>query len=589
MVRIANLIRNDQSQIQSDCELIVSGDTSVREAFAKMQQYGCDCIGIGTDNDDKAVILSKEDILQGLLSELDRAQQHLDEMSRQIKGSMADQLDIVQDTVKTLADSERNKLEVAIANMTEGLIILGTTGQLERANPPAKKLLGLGVDDDLETVMKTIDELGLRELILDSDGNNPSKWGEFKIKVAGGRVLQMRWTEMLNECEQTLGNVVVVRNITDEMAADRAKAEFIAAISHELRTPLTSLQNSVSNILAGVTGKVSKKTRRYLHTMKSDCHRFADLVNDLLDMAKLDAGNMPINREVMHIEAIIGDAMKAFAEEAKAKDIELVCEIDRHISPVYADPRRICQVLRNLVSNAVKFTNPEGRVCIRSFDNDDNVITMVEDTGVGISPELQKQIFSKFYQISRQVGPGYHGSGLGLAICDGIIAVHGGSIWVESDQGTGSKFYFSLPKTDPFIVLYKHLDALAEKALKRAEKFAVIITNFDVPSEKRDELKDIVDGLISEILAQRNRFMNNSEGLAIQTEDFEVVFVIKGSEKRHVEAVKREIQKIVRNKLRKNCGKAPILPMLGMAVYPTDSCEAGELEKIARHASKKIT
>jgi len=588
MLKIANLIRNEQSQPQSECSLIVSPDTSVREAFAQMAEHGCDCIGVRDEGGDSPMILSKEDMLQGLLSELDSAEEKLTRVSRQIEDGMTEQLDIVAEGVKTLSDSEKNMLEAAIANMTEGLIILGAGGGIEKVNSPAKRLLGLDGDDNLESVTKVIDGLGLRELILGNDGERPNKWGQFKIKAARGRILQMKWTQMNDGPEQFGGHVVMIRDVTDQMAADRAKTEFIAAISHELRTPLTSIQNSVSNMLAGVTGKVSNKTREYLHSMKADCHRFAGLINDLLDMAKLEAGNMPVNRRVMNIVGIAGDVTKSFADKARGKNIELMCEIDRHVSPVYADSRRIRQVLWNLVSNAIKFTDQGGKVCVRSYDNDDDVVTMVEDTGIGISDDLQKQIFNKFYQISRQAGPGYNGSGLGLAICDGIVAVHGGSIWVESEEGKGSKFYFSLPKTNPFIVLRKHLDALTRHSSSKGDEFGLIIANFDVPNEQREQLKHVVSLLVNEILTCSDHFLTGSEDLAIRTEDFEMAFVVGDTQKRRIETVKEEIEKITQNKLRKNCGEVPILPMLGIAVYPRDSRDVAELEQIARHKLSRM-
>jgi signal transduction histidine kinase len=534
------------------------------------------------------MILSKEDMLQGLLSELDSAEGKLARVGRQIEDGMTEQLGLVAEGVKTLADSEKNKLEAAIAKMTEGLIILGAGGGIEKVNPPAKRLLGLDGDDNMEAVTTVIDGLGLRELILGNDGERSNKWGEFKIKAARGRILQMKWTQMNDEPEQFLGHVVMIRDVTDQMAADRAKTEFIAAVSHELRTPLTSIQNSVSNILAGVTGKVSSKTREYLHTMKNDCHRFADLINDLLDMAKLEAGNMPVNRRVLNIVGIVSDVIKSFADEARGKNIELMCEIDRHVSSVYADSQRISQVLWNLVSNAIKFTDQGGKVCIRSYDNDNDVVTMVEDTGIGISGDLQKQIFNKFYQISRLAGPGYNGSGLGLAICDGIIAVHGGSIWVESEEGKGSKFYFSLPKTNPFIVVRKHLNALARRRHSKGGEFGLIIVNFDVPNEQRAQLRQVVSMLVNEILTGSDHFMTDSEDLAIRTEDFEMAFVVGDAQKRHIETVKDEIEKITQNKLRKNCGEVPILPMLGIAVYPRDSQDVAELEQIARHKLSRM-
>jgi signal transduction histidine kinase len=589
MIRIADLIPDFQSQTDSDCKLIVDPEISVLEAFARMAEDGCDCIGIDTAGTDNPVILSKEDLLQRLLAELDTAQEQLARTSRQLEDSATGHLELIGHGAKTLARHHTDNLELALANMTEGVIILDPAGTVEKANPPAKTRLGLNAHDNNEAVAAVMDDLGLRELICSGSPDSPGNSGQFRIKAASGRVLQIEWAQMIDTTDDFRGHVLMLRDITDRMAADRAKTEFIAAISHELRTPLTSLQNSVSNILAGVTGKVGSKTRQYLHTMKDDCRRFTDLVNDLLDMAKLEAGSMPINRHVINVVTVITDVIKDFADQAKAKDVELLCKIDGHVCPVYADPQRISQVLWNLVSNAIKYTPRRGRVSVRAYDSGNDVVTVVEDSGTGISADLQKQIFSKFYQISRQAGPGYNGSGLGLAICDGIIAVHGGSIWVESQINKGSKFYFSLPKTNPFIVLGKHLDALAKRPRSRTGEIGLFIINFDAPNENAQELKHVVNPLVSEILTEADHlFVTGGEDMVIRSEDSEIILVAGGKQSGYIQTIKDKIQKITQNILRKKYGHAPILPMLGVAVYPTDSRNMTELEKIARHNLGKM-
>lgn len=589
MIKIADLIRDAQLQTQSDCNLIVDGDLSVREAFDWMAKEGCDCIGIDTEDCENPVILSRQDLLDRLLAELDTAQENLTQTTCRLEESMTEHLELIGTGAESGAHRPTDTLELAFANMTEGVIILDGAGAVQKANPPAKMLLGLNEPDDCQAVTEAMDGLGLRDLISSRAPDSSGNCGQFRIRAAGQKVLQMTWTQMVDAAGSSCGYVLMLGDITDRMAADRAKTEFIAAISHELRTPLTSLQSAVSNILAGVTGKVSSKTRRYMHTMKNDCHRFGDLINDLLDMAKLDAGSMPVNRCVMNLVTMISDVLKNFADQAKRSDIELLCEIDRHVCPVYADPKRISQVLSNLVGNAVKFTAPGGRVSIRSYDAGDDVVTVVEDTGVGISPDLQKQIFSKFYQISRQAGPGYNGSGLGLAICDGIVAVHGGAIWVESTEGKGSKFFFSLPKTNPFIVLRKHLGALAKRGRRKADEFGLFIINFDVPNELTEQLKHAVSSLVGEMLTETDCFITGSEDLAIRTEESEIVLVVAEKQKGYIQTVKNQIQKITQNMLRKKYGDAPILPMLGVAVYPTDSHDMVELEKIARHELRQMT
>jgi len=589
MTRIADVIDTLQSQRQSDCNLVVDGDLSVREAFEWMSKEDCDYIGIDTEDCENAVILSRQDLLDRVLAELDTAQGKLTGIDEQLQSSVAEQLELVGEGAETETSCGADTLELAFANMTEGVVILDCSGAVQKANRPAKMLLGLNEQEACPAITEVMDGLGLRDLILCSAPDSAVNCGQFRIRASGQKVLQMTWTQMVDSSGGSCGYVVMLDDITNRMAADRAKTEFIAAISHELRTPLTSLQNAVSNILAGVTGKVSDKTRRYMHTMKNDCHRFGDLINNLLDMAKLEAGSMPINRCVVNPVKMITDVISNFAEQAKSNDIELRCEIDRHVSPVYADQKRISQVLSNLVGNALKFTARGGRVSIRSYDSGDDVVTVVEDTGVGISPDLQKQIFSKFYQISRQAGPGYNGSGLGLAICDGIVAVHGGAIWVESTEGKGSKFFFSLPKTNPFIVLRKHLGGLAKRGSRKAGQFGLFIINFDVPNELGEQLKQAVNSLVYEMLTETDRFISGSEDLAIRTEESEIVLVAAEKQEGYIQTVKNQIQKITQNMLRKKYGDTPILPMLGIAVYPTDSHDMVELEKIARHGVRQMT
>jgi signal transduction histidine kinase len=582
MVRISDLIHGEGSQIPPECQLAVTPDMPVSEALRKMQELGCDNIVVMQNETSAHSVLTKEEVMKGLLMELDSAQVQLQQLQQQIEGSIADQIDMVQEEVRSLVAWEKDKLALAIDNMTEGLIILGRTGEIERANPSAKVLLGLKADDPFDALAGVIDGLGFREMVSKEEDADQRKQGAFKVRAVDHKILKMRWNQLCDPWGRFLGNVVTIRDITEEELAEKNKTEFIASISHELRTPLTTIQNSVSNILAGVTGKITDKTRDYLHATKSDCHRLADLINDLLDMAKLEAGSMPVNRRVMSIVSAVNDAARVLADQAHARNIELSCEPQGCISPVYADPQRIGQVVLNLIANAVHFTPPGGKVTVRTYDSGDNVVTMVQDTGIGIAVELQKQIFNKFYQVRREPGPGSRGSGLGLAICHGIIAVHGGAIWVESAEGQGSRFYFSLRKTDPFVMLYKHVSSLAGPRGDASGDFALMILHLDVPPDRADANRTEAGSIINELLTESDHFLADPKDIAIQTEDFEVVFVLGAAAAARAQTVKRKIQGIVRRRFRKNCGQAPILPMLGTGFYPADATDVRDLEKMTR-------
>lgn len=588
MVKIAELICDAGSKDSRECELIVSGDTPVGDVLEQIAEKEYEFVGISSEDGGEPKVISRDDVVRSVLQEVDNVQdgvfevyRHLDEASLREHGLFVEGFSWVE--------REKTTLELAIENINEGVITFDREGKVERVNKSAKKLLGLQIDADKEEIFTEVEAIGLKELMSSKDNYRGSGDRSIKVKVGTDKILQMRWTEIIDSKENHLGKIVLLRDATNEIEVEKAKRDFIMSISHELRTPLTSIQNSVSNILAGVTGKVGLKTREYLDTMKKDCHRFADLINDLLDMAKLEAGNMPVNRKVMNMSVIIDEAISSFKEEAKIEGVKILSSAEGHIPPIYADPQRIYQVLCNLLSNAIRFADDdEGKVEIHCVECEDNVVTSVEDNGIGIPTNQQEYIFTKFHQINREAGAGYKGTGLGLAICEGIISMHGGSIWVESRENAGSKFFFSLPKSDSGSVLSKHLGILAERCRRQNDKFAMLVARFDFPEDQQIQLRGVVRALTSNILAECDPLMANNDDLVIQTGDFEIIFIVRETQRGHIEAIKQKIHEIVQNRLRKNCGEASIMPMLGIAFYPGDSDRVGELEKTAKGKMKQI-
>lgn len=292
MVTVADLIKEQASRCQCQCELVVSGTMSARDALDRMIDAGSDYVGIDIDGVDR-VILSRQDMVEGLLCQLDQADEKLIDLQKQIEEDISVELGLVFQNARSIAEIEKNKLNVAIDYMTEGLVIIGNDNVILKCNPSAMQFFGLTGTESISQFSDALDDYGLRHLLLSSKKDIPHNWGRFKMKSPSGAILQIRWTEMVDECGDLVGNLLMLRDVTDELAGEKAKTEFIAAITHELRTPLTVIQNSVSNILAGVTGRISSKMRKYLETINGDCRRFGLLVSDLLDVSMLEAGNMP--------------------------------------------------------------------------------------------------------------------------------------------------------------------------------------------------------------------------------------------------------------------------------------------------------
>lgn len=221
------------------------------------------------------------------------------------------------------------------------------------------------------------------------------------------------------------------------------KDEFVSVASHELRAPMTTIKGYISMILEGDAGQITDKTKEYLKDAYESNDRMIRLVNNMLNVSRIESGKLVISLEDIQIEKAIEDVVKSFQFEAESHGLELKYEKPSEALPkVRVDPDRIREVISNIVGNAINFT-PHGHIHVKSYEKDDMVVIAVEDTGVGISPAQQKQLFKKFSQV--EVGVPLKGSGLGLYICKMLLNEFSGKIWLKSKVGTGTTFFFSLP------------------------------------------------------------------------------------------------------------------------------------------------
>lgn len=227
---------------------------------------------------------------------------------------------------------------------------------------------------------------------------------------------------------------------------DQLKADFLVTISHELLTPLTSIKALTYNLLRGILGEVDPKKREYLELIKEDADRLEEILKDILNFSKLEAGKITIKKEALDVGLLISKVVRSMRPVAQAKGITLEENSKNSVPMVMADRHRIEEILANLVINAIKFTNSGGRISVQAASADGNVTVKVQDTGIGISRDHLDKIFTRFTQLNREAGPGSQGVGLGLAIVKKLMDLHEGKIWVESELGEGTAITFSLPK-----------------------------------------------------------------------------------------------------------------------------------------------
>jgi signal transduction histidine kinase len=231
---------------------------------------------------------------------------------------------------------------------------------------------------------------------------------------------------------------------------DRLKSDFVSNVSHELRTPLTAIKGAVDLILREVAGPLTEKQIHYLTRVRSNTQHLAGLINDLLDLSKIESGKIEVKSSLVSMGGLVHEVVETLRPIAVEKGIALEAAIPEQSIMVWADRDKINQVLMNLIGNAIKFTPAHGTVTVSASRNgDERVQVSVSDTGPGVPPEENEKIFDKFYQVGEVDGVKPKGTGLGLAICKALVELHGGRIWVESEMNRGSTFYFTLPASGP--------------------------------------------------------------------------------------------------------------------------------------------
>lgn len=231
-------------------------------------------------------------------------------------------------------------------------------------------------------------------------------------------------------------------------AASRAKSDFLANVSHELRTPLNAVMGFSEIIRDGMVGPVTDEQKEYLNDIMESGQHLLDLINDILDLSKIEAGKMELDVSEFDFRELVERSLIMFKEKAFKHKIEAGCEVGEGIGNIVADERRLKQVLFNLLSNAFKFTPDGGNITVRARmipGEPKQIECSVEDTGIGIKQEDMPRLFKPFEQLESVLTKEHPGTGLGLALCRKIVELHGGRIWVESEFGKGSRFIFVIP------------------------------------------------------------------------------------------------------------------------------------------------
>lgn len=376
---------------------------------------------------------------------------------------------------------------------------------------------------------------------------------------------------------------------------ERLKSEFISIVSHELRTPLTAIKNSLDIVLSGKSGALTETMDKFMNMAKRNVTRLSGIINDLLDLSKIEAGKMDFKFEMIKIDNVIEYVKTSLEEMAKEKNLNLKTKIEDNGAEIYADSHRLEQVLTNLVSNAIKFTPEGGQVEIRTavmdaveinhvemFDtvlkqlHGKYLVVCVKDNGIGISQENLAHVFDKFAQIENSLSRKVGGSGLGLPIARQLLDVHNGAIWCNSKPDKGSSFYFVIPIADEKNKFLLELKQNLQKAKVNNSSLAVI----KIKSE---------DNLINDLAESKNLINKNYLNNSIKEKEDKITtlsMIVPDGDKFSADFLKKKLQSYIKDRrnLYPNCAI-----MYSYAVYPEDAIDDTDLLKKAGESFVHVT
>ena len=345
--------------------------------------------------------------------------------------------------------SEKNKAEAILSSIEDGLVVFDTSLKVTGVNPAARRMLDLEFTEI--ATLRCEDILPVRhvcDLIRKTveTGREPDISDEQRIVTLLKKDRTQHYlfsvTVIRGRDRNLSGIVLLLRDVTRLKEVERLKSDFIMAASHELRTPLTSLGMSIDLLLEHAAQGLAEKDRDLLQAAHEEVHRMKALVNDLLDLSKIEAGRIELEFESVPVQTIFTHVEAIFKNQMEMKQVRLKSELTGALPRIRADANKITWVLTNLISNAQRYVSKGGQIRLMASQIGPHVHLSVRDDGPGIPPEYQSKIFQKFVQVKGQEAGG---TGLGLAICKEIVRAHGGAIWVESSPGQGCTFTFTLP------------------------------------------------------------------------------------------------------------------------------------------------
>lgn len=356
--------------------------------------------------------------------------------------SLNSALSLLKERISVL-ENENNRIHAILNSMIEGVISVDKDTRVLSLNPTSEKIFNISQNKAVGSIfLEAFPNNDIAEVI-----NQVFKKEEFI-----SRELTLVWP--VQKCFQVNaspifesgvlnGCLLVIHDITEVRRLETMRRDFVANVSHELKTPLTSIKGFVETLLEGAL-EDKENSVNFLKIINSHADRLNTLINDLLDLSHMESNEVVLKKERFNLAKLVDELMLGFKSQAKKKQVELESELPKGLE-VFGDKSKIEQVITNLINNAIKYNKDKGFIRVYSEQSANEVKIVVEDSGSGIPARDLPRIFERFYRVDKARSRELGGTGLGLSIVKHIIELHSGSVGVESTEGLGSKFFFTLP------------------------------------------------------------------------------------------------------------------------------------------------
>lgn len=359
------------------------------------------------------------------------------------------------DQERRRAEEEKDKTLSIITNFSDGLLVFDKENKISLINPRAEKFFNVKGGDIINKSFSELVAFPAIKPVVSLVGGEMAEIFRHEAKIKEGLILEVSTIPVIGGKEKT-GTLLVLHDVTREKTIEKMKTEFVSLAAHQLRTPLSAIKWALKMLIDGDLGPLSLEQTEIVEKTYKSNERMVDLVNDLLDVTRIEEGKYLFKPVLTEIEPILQFVVKSYQEEAKRRHLTLKFDKPDGETPLAVlDVEKIRIAVQNLIDNAIKYTPQGGRVTVSLNYDKKELEVAVKDTGVGIPEDQKERIFSKFFRGSNVIKVETDGSGLGLFIAKNIIQAHGGKIWFESEEGRGTTFYFSLPVREEFTEFLK--------------------------------------------------------------------------------------------------------------------------------------